>query len=110
MKLLVDENISFRIKSLLTDYFEEIKHINEILPYRATDKDIWEIARRYNFTILTLDSDFKEMMVLKGFPPKVIWLRTGNKSKNALAEKLIQNYIFITNFENDDYIGILEIY
>lgn len=42
---------------------------------RKNDNVIWEIAKQQDYIIVTQDSDFNELLILKGFPPKVIWIR-----------------------------------
>ena len=49
-------------------------------------------------------------MVLKGFPPKIIWLRTGNTSTNDIANSLNLKVDSIKEFLENPDIGILEIY
>jgi predicted nuclease of predicted toxin-antitoxin system len=46
---------------------------------------------------------------LKGFPPKVILLKTGNNSSRALADLLTNAKPKIDDLENNEY-GLLEIY
>ncbi|MDQ1265198.1 MAG: hypothetical protein QG635_348 [Bacteroidota bacterium] len=81
MKLLLDHNISWRIISVLTKHFEESKHVNQIGSRRLTDLMIWEYARKNYYIIVTYDSDFSDISLLRGIPPKVIWLRFGNTRK-----------------------------
>jgi len=44
----------------------------------SEDNLIWEFAKENGFTITTKDSDFNEILLVNGFPPQVIWIRTGN--------------------------------
>jgi predicted nuclease of predicted toxin-antitoxin system len=39
---------------------------------------IWRFARDNDFALLTQDSDFERKAALRGAPPKVILVRTGN--------------------------------
>jgi len=99
MKLLFDQNISFRISRILSDHFPEAKQVRELQLEDCTDSEIWEYARKNNYTIVTFDSDFYDLSVIKGVPPKVIWLRIGNSSTDNIAEvlqdkrELIQEFI-----------------
>jgi predicted nuclease of predicted toxin-antitoxin system len=47
---------------------------------QADDHEVWNYAQTNGFTIVTRDSDYNELLVLRGFPPKVIWIRRGNCS------------------------------
>jgi len=55
---------------------------------QAADKEIWEYARNNDFVIVTKDSDFHEFSILYGPPPKVMWLKIGNSTTNAVAQRL----------------------
>ena len=60
--------------------------------------------------IVTQDVDFAEMAALLGSPPKVIWLRAGNQSTEAVAILLGSYATLITAFGNDNETACLEIY
>ena len=62
------------------------------------DVEIWKFAKQNGFTIVTFDADFFDISVLNGFPPKVIWLRTGNLTTSEIAERIIVNSSNITSF------------
>lgn len=74
MKLLFDENISYRVLREIQSYFPGSVHVNSVVLKDATDISIWNYARQNNFTIVTFDEDFNELSNLKGYPPKIIWL------------------------------------
>jgi len=85
MKLLFDQNISHKILKVLSEEFTgstSVKNENLVL---GSDRSIWEFAKKSNFTIVTQDSDFNDFNLLYGFPPKIIWIRTGNLRTNELA-------------------------
>lgn len=111
MKILLDANISFKLKSKLSSHFldiEQVEWINVVQP--ATDIAIWEWAKSENAIIVTIDDDFYNFSNVYGFPPKVVLLRTGNQSTNNLAEILIKHSGDIHQLYNDDETGLLEIY
>jgi predicted nuclease of predicted toxin-antitoxin system len=111
VKILLDQNISFRLVNLLMGTFDEVKHVKLTGLTDATDAEIWDYARLNNCTIVTFDSDFIDLATLKGTPPKIIWLRFGNSSNLKIANKLISNIEVITNFIDDreSQLGFLEI-
>ena len=79
----------------------------------ARDEDIWRFARDRGYTIVTFDADFFDLVTLKGHPPKVIWLRTGNISTGALTELLKKHTALITRFHQapeHSHLGCLEIH
>jgi len=53
-----------------------------------------------------LQQDDKKLQ--KGFPPKVVLLKTGNNSSKALAELLANAKLLIEDLEKNDF-GLLEI-
>lgn len=113
MKLLLDENISHKLVESIGLAFPGTKHIQHFDLAGKEDKIIFEFARDNNFCIVTFDEDFNNLSLLKGYPPKIIWLHTGNSSTKALAQLLISKQSAITKFlssEEDQDIGCLEIY
>ncbi|MGM0566708.1 MAG: DUF5615 family PIN-like protein [Bacteroidota bacterium] len=88
MRLLFDQNISFRLVNKLSEVFPDTKQVRQLGLENATDLEIWSYAKKYDFTIVTFDSDFCDISNLKGFPPKIIWLRFGNTTTDKLAEIL----------------------
>jgi predicted nuclease of predicted toxin-antitoxin system len=50
----------------------------------ATDHVIFDAARKANAILVSKDSDFVELVMRHGPPPKVIWLTCGNVSNAAL--------------------------
>jgi predicted nuclease of predicted toxin-antitoxin system len=109
IRVIADENISWRIKKLLSDW--DILPSNEINPgKRLDDYYIWNFARQNNYSILTFDEDFFEIQNIHSFPPKIIWLRTGNIATRLIAERLIALEQDIHSFLENKEMGIYEIY
>ena len=109
MRLLTDENISWRLKKLLPDW--DIIPVNEIeSSYRISDISIWQFAKENKLSILTFDEDFSELQNLYSFPPKVIWMRIGNMTAVGIANILLKYQTAIENFIVDAEIGIYEIH
>jgi hypothetical protein len=61
MKLLFDQNISFKLCRSLANLFPDSNHIRLVELASATDRVLWEYAKANGFTLLSLDSDFAEM-------------------------------------------------
>jgi len=57
---------------------------------------------------VTFDSDFCDLNIIKGFPPKIIWLRTGNTTTKNIEKLLRNKQGLIEVFLTEDY-GCLEI-
>ncbi|AFZ14875.1 hypothetical protein Cri9333_4073 [Crinalium epipsammum PCC 9333] len=110
MKLLFDQNLSPRLINRLADIYPDSQHVYSIGLDQADDRSLWEYARQNNFTVVTRDSDFSELSILRGFPPKVIWIRRGNCSTNQIEEILRSHNGEIRQFNEDPNLGILALY
>jgi predicted nuclease of predicted toxin-antitoxin system len=109
MRLLFDQNISFRILRLLPGSFADCQHVRTVGLIDCDDEIIWQYARQNNFTVVTFDADFFKIFIAKGAPPKIVWLRTGNLSNSEIVELLILNFSKIASFINDTGQNCLEI-
>jgi predicted nuclease of predicted toxin-antitoxin system len=76
----------------------------------ATDIQIWEYAQSNESIIVTNDADFINLLNLKGFPPKIVLLKTGNQSNAYLGSILIKHKAVIESFDLDVETGLLEIF
>lgn len=105
MKILFDQNISFRVANKLIDLFNEAKQVKSVGLENATDLQIWQFAKKNGYTIVTFDSDFYDIANLKGHPPKIIWLRTGNRNTESLIGLFREKHEIIDQFINHDSFG-----
>lgn len=104
MKLLFDQNISFRLVKKIEEIYPESSQVRELGLENATDMEIWEFARENNYAIVTFDADFFDLSNLKGHPPKIIWLRMGNTTTNNLEKVLLEKKNLLEDFlSNPDY-------
>jgi predicted nuclease of predicted toxin-antitoxin system len=109
MKLLLDANISWKLANILEPIFGECVHADLIgIGVPAKDIDIWNYALSKGYIIITKDNDFIDLLEIKGFPPKIVLLKTGNNSSKELAELLKNAKPMIEDLENNNY-GLLEI-
>ena len=109
MRLLFDQNISHRILKILSAEFQGSTTVKNENLINSSDQAIWEFAKKSNYTIVTQDSDFNDLNLLNGFPPKIIWIRTGNLKTEELANILKNHYTEINDFENNENFGCFEI-
>jgi predicted nuclease of predicted toxin-antitoxin system len=110
MKLLFDQNLPPKLASFCKVNFADSEHLSDIGLEAAEDLIVWEYAKSNNFTIVTKDSDFNNIVSLFGFPPKIIWIRKGNTTTLQL-KTLITDYIDqIRSFVGDNVNGIMTIY
>ena len=109
MKLLLDQNLSRKLVARLADVFPDSTQTGLEGLAAADDASIWDFARESGFAIVTLDADFAEMSVLKGAPPKIIWLRCGNSTVDEMERLLRANAEGIQDFLADESSGCLEV-
>jgi predicted nuclease of predicted toxin-antitoxin system len=110
VKLLFDHNLSHKLVTRLADVFPGSTQTRLIDFARAADAEIWFHARTHDFVIVSKDNDFAELAVLRGGPPKVIWLRVGNCSSDAVERLLRANLATITEFAADSERVVLELF
>jgi predicted nuclease of predicted toxin-antitoxin system len=110
MKLLFDQNLSFKLGRQLADLFPDSNQIRLLGMEEAEDRAIWEYARANDFILVSHDVDFADMATLYGPPPKVIWLRCGNQPTSEIAKRLRDHSDAIAAFEQDQAAACWEVY
>lgn len=91
MKLLFDQNISFRIIKKLQDYFSGCLYVSDCKLSDCEDTEIQEYAKENDYAIVTFGSDFYDISIINGHPPKIIWIRTGNLTTRQIVQLMIEN-------------------
>ncbi len=109
MKLLFDQNLSFKLCRQLADLFPGSGQARLLGLAQADDSALWKYAGANGFILVSLDADFADMAALFGPPPKVIWLRCGNQPTDAVENLLRRHAEIIAAFEHDTAV-CLEIY
>ncbi len=109
MKLLFDENLSSRLPARVADTFPDSDHVLALGLGNSTDDAIWRHAGQHGFSIVSKDSDFRALSVLRGAPPKVILLSVGNAGTREIEELLIATADIIREFDQnpDEHMLIL---
>jgi predicted nuclease of predicted toxin-antitoxin system len=109
MRLLFDQNLSFKLCQQLANLYPGSSQTHLIGLAQADDRTIWQYAAAHGFTLVSLDADFAEVASLLGPPPKVIWLRCGNQPTLAVEVLLRERVEVIAAFAHDEA-ACLEIY
>lgn len=109
MKLLFDQNISFRIKGKITSDYPNSTQVREVGLENASDKEIWEQAKANDYVIVTFDSDFYDFSLVWGAPPNIILIKSFNQTTKFIADLLKSHKKSIFDFEKDESIDCLEI-
>jgi len=94
----------------LADLFPSSDHVYHLGLDRIDDRRIWQYAKENHFTIVTRDSDYNELLILLGFPPKVIWIRRGNCATNEIENILKTHHHEVQDLINSDSLGLLTLY
>jgi predicted nuclease of predicted toxin-antitoxin system len=101
VKLLFDQNLSFRLARILDDVYPGSAHVRPLGMDQADDAAIWQYAAANGFVIVSKDSDFYQRSMVYGSPPKVVWLRIGNCSTGQVADLLRARVADVEAFAND---------
>jgi predicted nuclease of predicted toxin-antitoxin system len=101
MRLLFDQNLSHRLVTLLASDYPGSVHVRDVGLYAADDQVIWQFAAQQGLAIVSKDSDFQQRALLRGHPPKVVWVRLGNCTTAAVAALLRARQADLLAFEAD---------
>jgi len=107
MKLLFDQNLSPKLIYRLVDLFPGSNHVQSVGLDCASDQQIWEYARLNEFTIVSKDEDYNNLSIMRGTPPKVIWLQLGNCTTAQVETAFRLYHADIEAFEQDFTLGTL---
>lgn len=109
VKLLFD-HISPSLINCLQDLYPDSNHVYRLGLDRVPDTEVWEYARLEEFLIVTKDADFSDLCILRGFPPKIVWIRRGN-CKTVDIETILRNhYDYIEELSSSEAIGVLTLF
>jgi predicted nuclease of predicted toxin-antitoxin system len=107
LRLLFDENLAPRLVALLADLFPGSLHVSSIDLGSTSDAVIWDYAKANQFTFVTKDKDFASLSMVRGSPPKVILMQTGNSSTTLMESVIRSNAIRLSEFERDSKRSLL---
>ncbi len=107
MSLLFDQNLSRHLVHLLATEYPGSEHVFEVGIAGADDQAVWAYAAGRGLAIVSKDVDFRHLALLRGPPPKVIWLRVGNGPTAAIATMLRDREPDIRVFLADPALALL---
>lgn len=107
MKLLFDHNLLPPLVTRLADLFPESLHVFPLSMGEADDQQIWEYAKQNSCVTVTRNSDYNDLSLVRGFLPKVIWIRRGNCSTQKIEQLLRAASNDIQTFERNSLNGVL---
>ena len=110
MKLLFDQNLSPSLPARLADVFPGSAHVQDFGLDRAEDDELWDYAKRNGFAVVTKDEDFNTLSILRGHPPKVLWLQLGNCTTSRVESSIRHQLSMLSAFETDPSVGTFLLY
>jgi predicted nuclease of predicted toxin-antitoxin system len=102
MRLLFDEQLSDSLPAMLADVFPGSLHVRALAGIGASDERVWALAAEHGCLLVSKDEDFHRLSVLRGAPPKVVWLRFGNCTTEAVAQLLRRHEPALRVFADQD--------
>ncbi len=109
MTLLFDQNCSPKLVVRLSDLAPNSTQVALVGLDRADDRTVWDYALQAQLIIVTKDTDFNDLSVIMGTPPKVIWLQTGNCTTASIEQLLRTHWPAIQAFAADPAAALLTV-
>jgi predicted nuclease of predicted toxin-antitoxin system len=109
VKLLFDNNLSYKLVLQLAHLYPECSHIAALGLEAATDLEVWRYAQQHDCCLVTKDADFNDLLAAKGYPPKVLWIRLGNCTTAEIATLLRTHHETVNAFLEDNSVVLLEL-
>ena len=109
MKLLFDENLPASLVRRLADVFPGSRYVRDVGLKATDDALIWAYAKTNGCIVVSKDSDYADRSVLYGHPPKVVGVRLGNCTAQAVADLLRHHSATLHTFAEDPTAAFLPI-
>ncbi len=109
MRLLFDEQLSERLPAMLADVFPGALHVRALEGSGVPDERVWQLAIEHFCVLVSKDEDFHRLSVLRGAPPKVVWIRLGNCRTEHVAALLRRRAVDLKVFAEQEEPTFLEL-
>ncbi len=109
MSLLFDQNLSRRLPALLAADFPGSEQVQTAGLATADDQTVWAYAAARGLSVVSKDTDFRDLSDALGSPPKVIWLRVGNCPTQVVETLLRSRASDVQAFLADPTAALLEL-
>jgi predicted nuclease of predicted toxin-antitoxin system len=109
VRVLFDEQLSESLLRRLGDLCPAAVHIRPLGLGGAADEVVWQRALDLGCVLVTKDEDFHRLSVLRGAPPKVVWLRLGNCTTEDVEHLLRSHWSRLEAFAADPVAALLEL-
>jgi predicted nuclease of predicted toxin-antitoxin system len=88
LKLLVDAQLPPILAEWLRDRGLAATHLGELGLLAASDGEIWDLAVREGYVLVTKDRDFVEWSRHRTPRARVLWVRFGNMRRDVLLARM----------------------
>ena len=102
MRLLFDQNLSWRLREALRALYPQSLHVRDVGLASAVDVTVWAYAKEHGLVIVSKDADFRHLGFTYGYPPKIIWIRRGNCSTREIEALLRKHRDAVLAFYEDE--------
>ncbi len=108
MKFIVDAQLPRRLAQELAGHGHHSLHSLDLpLGNRSPDEDISAVAVESKLIVVTKDADFVTSFLLRGVPPKLLLVSTGNISNDELCTLFSRNLAALeTAFASASFVEI----
>jgi predicted nuclease of predicted toxin-antitoxin system len=108
MKFVVDAQLPRRLAQELAASGHDAVHTLDLpAANRTPDSEIIALAMRENRVVVTKDNDFVNSFHLRGAPPKLLLISTGNISNDQLSKLFTANLAALENaFSRHDFVEL----
>jgi len=107
VKVLINSNPPIGLSAALCPDFSGTIHLRELGFQHAPDILVWDYAAEHGFAIMSKDADFYQLSLVKGHPPKVIWLQIGNEKRRQTVARVQEWVGRISSFLIDEQASLL---
>ncbi len=107
MSLLFDQNLSRRLVGLLAAEYPGSEHVEGAGLLEADDETVRQYAATRGLIVVSKDSDFLHLALLRGLPPKVIRLQMGYGPTSSVAALLRARLLDVQSFAADPPLALL---
>jgi predicted nuclease of predicted toxin-antitoxin system len=90
MTFWLDENLDPDLCTWMSSRYDvSVKHVRELGLQGASDSELFDAAKRLQITVIvSKDSDFVDLVTLRGAPPQILRLTCGNLTTPSLQNIL----------------------
>ena len=108
MKFIVDVQLPRRLAQELAARGHDSRHSSDLpLGNRSADEDITAVAIKEDRIVVTKDADFVTSFLLRGVPPKLLLVSTGNIANDELRALFSGNLAALEGaFANASFVEI----